>query len=58
MVRCNPALDQRQEILGLRDNLLGLSVGRDRSRVIIDHIAFASARLEKVEVPMGTRTKR
>src|SRR5215471_3059472 len=42
MVRCNPALDQRQEILCLRDNLLGLSVGRDRSVVIVDHIAFAS----------------
>ncbi len=58
MVRCNPALDQRQEILCFRDNLLGFSVGRDRSMGTRTNIALASARLEKVEVPMGPRTKR
>jgi hypothetical protein len=47
MVRGNPTLDQPEEIF--RDDLVSLGMGRDRSMIVIDHIALASARSEETK---------
>lgn len=58
MICGNPALDQLEEILCFRDNLLDLRVSCDRRLVVVDHIALAPARFKEIEMARGRSTKR
>jgi len=58
MVCGNPAFDQLEEILCLRDNLFGLRMGCDGSMIVVDYIAPAAAGLEKIKRLVRRRLKR
>jgi len=49
MVRDDPALDQIEKIPRFHDDLLSFRMGRNRGMVVVDHIALASAGLEKIK---------
>lgn len=58
MVRGNPALDQIEKILRFGDYLLSLGMGRDRSMVVVDHVALAPAGFEKIKRTVGGGSQR
>src|SRR6266446_5044503 len=47
MVRGDPALDQIEKIPRFHDDLFSFRMGCNRGMVVVDHIALASAGLEK-----------
>jgi len=54
--RINPCLDEFVKLCGLLHNLLSLGVCRDLGTRVVNHIAFATARLKVVSVFVGSGT--
>jgi hypothetical protein len=58
MIGGDPAFDEFQEVVRLRDDLLRFRMRGNRSMVIVDHVALAAARVEEIEGFVGGRSER
>src|SRR5215471_542288 len=50
MILGNPLLDDLNEFLGLRHNLLRLSLSRDKGVIVINHVPFSPTSVEVIAV--------
>jgi hypothetical protein len=58
MIYSNPVFDQLEEILSFRDNLFSLCMSCDGGVIVVDHVALAPARFNKIKGPGGRSSKR
>lgn len=58
MILGNPLLDDCNEFLDLGENLLCLSLGGDKSVIVVDHVQFSPASLDVIAVRVRSFPKR